>query len=218
MQLTLGEVISLATTFAGRSDFSSSEVSRLANLALLEVANRVYHKPKEATALSNVTGLGNERRITLPADYDGIMSLKFYSTSTDATTGNNVLGAETELTFADYSYLDSFSSTSGAPIRFTVYAGNIELDPIPDSRGSFVMRYLAKQGIMVLSSETPDIDERWQMGWLNKTEELVHRSRGNHQAADSAERRYINYMLATSNDKNTDEFAKGSMRLQLRRS
>lgn len=218
MILSLGDVISLATTFAGRSDFSSSEVSRLANLALTEISNRLYHKPKEALALSNVTGTGGERRIALPSDYDGVISLKFYSTSTDASSGANVLGDETDLDLADVMLLDSFSSISGDPVRYTVYGGNVEIDPIPDSRGSFIMRYLAKQATLILSTETPDLDERWHPGWLDKTEELVHRARSNYGAAAEAERRYINYMVSTPTDRSTDQETKKGMGLWVRKS
>lgn len=217
MILSLGDVISLATTFAGRSDFSSSEVSRLANLALTEVSNRLAHKPKEAFALSNVTGSGDERRIAVPADYDGVVALKFYSTSTDPDTGVNVLGDEVDLTMVDTSLLDSFSSTSGQPTRYTVFAENIELDPIPDSRGSLVLRYAAKQATLVLSTQTPDLDERWHMGWVNKTEELVHRARSNSLGAAEAERRYVNYMTSTPNDRSMDQMARKGMGLWVRK-
>lgn len=216
MILSLGDVISLATTFAGRSDFSASEVSRLANLALTEVSNRLYHKPKEALALSNVTGSGSERRIALPADFDGIVALKFYSSTTNSD-GDNVLGTETDLDLVDTVLLDSFSSTTGAPVRATVYAGNLEIDPIPGSRGSFIMRYQAKQATLVLSTETPDLDERWHPGWLNKTEEYVHRARSNHAAAADAERRYVNYMVSTPNDRTADQQSKKGMGLWMRK-
>jgi hypothetical protein len=197
MLLTLGDVMSMATTFAGRHDLTASETSRLANLAL--------------------TGTGAERRIALPADFDGVVALKYYSTSTDADTGANVLGDELDLRIVDTTLLDSFSSTSGTPQRFALFAGNIELDPIPDSRGSFIMRYMAKQATLVLSSETPDLDERWHPGWLNKTEELVHRSRGNAQGAAEAERRYVNYMVSTPNDRSMEQMAKQGLGLWIKR-
>jgi hypothetical protein len=217
MLLNLGEIISLSTTFAARSDFSTSEVSRLANLALTEVSNRLHHKPKEANALSNVTGTGNERRITLPADFDGVVALKFYSTSTD-DNGDNVLGAETDLEIVDSVLLDSFSSTSGSPVRYCLFAGNIEVDPIPDSRGSFVMRYTAKQPTLILSTETPDLDERWHPGWLWKTAELVNLARSNSAGAADAERRYVNYMVSTPNDRSMEQMAKHGLGLWVRKS
>lgn len=216
MILTLGDVISMATIFAGRSDMSTSEVSRLANLALHEVANRVYHKAKEVTALSNLTGSGGERRVALPDDFDGVINVTYYSTSTD-TLGANVLGTETNLSLVGPDLLDSFTSFAGSPVRYTVYGGFLELDPIPDSRASLIMRYLAKQTTLVVTSETPDLDERWHPGWLNKTEEYVHRARGNHTAAADAERRYVNYMISTPNDRQKEQMAKHGQGLWVRK-
>lgn len=217
MILSLGDVMSMATTFAGRYDFSTSEVSRLANLALTEVNNRVYHKSKEVTAISNLTGAGDERRVALPDDFDGVVGVTYYSTSTN-TLGANVLGADTELAIVGTDLLDSFTSDQGTPQRYTVYAGFLELDPIPDSRGSLIMRYQAKQATLVVTTETPDLDERWHPGWLNKTEEYVHRARGNHQAAADAERRYVNYMVSTPNDRSKEQMAKNVMGMWVKKS
>ena len=159
MLLNLGDVISLSTTFAGRSDFSTSEVSRLANIALTEIANRLHFNPKEATALSNITGAGDERRVGLPSDFDYAVGLKFWSTSTD-DQGENQLDDEYDLDIVDSVMLDSFSSTTGTPLRYTIFGGSIELDPIPGSRGSLVLRYTAKQPTLLVSTETPALDER----------------------------------------------------------
>ena len=217
MLLTLGDVISLVTKFAARSDFSASEVSQLANLALTEVSNRLHHKPKETTAVSNVTGTGNERTVLLPTDFDTVIALKWYSTSTDSA-GVNVLGDALDLTIVDTTLIDSYSSTSGTPARFAVYGGNLEIDPIPDSRGSFVMRYAAKQPTLTLSTSTPTLDERWHPGWLYKTEALVHRARGNYAGADRANMDYVNYMASTPNDRQQEQAAKKGLGLSVRKS
>src|SRR3954468_6721040 len=116
----LGQAISTATGFAGRSDVLTSEGSYYANLALYEVATRVYHKPYEVVALSNLTGGGNERRIAVPTDFDYLLAVKHYSTSTN-TLGVNVLDDERDLDVVQPTLLDSFSSTSGIPERVTVF-------------------------------------------------------------------------------------------------
>ena len=216
MLLTLGDVISTVTKFAGRSDFSASEVSFYANLALTEVSNRLHHKPKETVAFSNVTGDGDERTIRLPSDFDTMLGLKWYSTSTN-TLGVNVLGAEVDLPIVDTSLIDSYSSTSGTPARYAVYGGNLEIDPIPASRGSLVMRYAAKQPTLTLSTETPMLDERWHPGWLYKTEALVHRARGNYAGADRANMDYVNYMISTPNDRQQEQAARHGLNLQVKR-
>lgn len=216
MLLSLGDIISLATTFAGRSDFSTSEVSRLANLALTEVSNRLHYNPKETVAVSNLTGAGDERRIGLPSDFDYAVALKFYSTTTNSDD-ENVLGDEVDLDIVDTVFLDSFSSTSGRPERYTVYGGSLELDPIPNSRGSLILRYTAKQPTLILSTETPALDERWHQGWLWKTTELVNIARGNVTGAQEAERKYVNYMISTPGDRQSEQMAKKGQGLWLRK-
>jgi hypothetical protein len=184
MYLSLGDVISLSTTFAARSDFATSEASKLANIALTEVNNRLHHKPKEAKALSNITGTGSER----------------------------------DLVIVDTVVLDSKSSISGLPERYALYGNTIELDPIPNSRGSLVLRYVAKQQTLILSTATPDLDERWHQGWLWKTAELVALSRSDKQTAADFERRYVNYMVSTPNDRTTEQQAKHGLGLWVRKS
>lgn len=218
MQLSLGDVVSLSTTFVGRTDFAFSEVSRLANMALTEVSSRLHMNPKEVLALSNVTGSGNERRIAVPSDFDYVMGLKFYSTTTDASSGDNILGDAVDLDIVDTVVIDSFSSTSGTPVRYSVYGGFLELDPIPDSRGSLIMRYAAQQRTLLLSTETPDLDEKWHQGWFWKTTQLTHMSRGNLAGGQEAEREYINYMLATPNDRQQEQMAKKGLGLWVRKS
>jgi hypothetical protein len=217
MQLSLGDVVSLSTTFAGRNDYAFSEVSRLANMALTEVSNRLHMNPKEVFALSNVTGTGNERRIAVPQDFDYVMALKFYSSTTD-DDGNNVLGEETDLDIVDSVVIDSFSSTSGPPARYSVYGQYIELDPIPSSRGSLIMRYAAQQRTLLLSNETPDLDEKWHQGWLWKTVQFTNMARSNTAGAQEAERNYVNYMVSTPNDRQQEQMAKKGLGVWLRRS
>jgi hypothetical protein len=80
------------------------------------------------------------------------------------------------------------------------------------------MRYLAKQEILILSTSTPDLDERWHLGWLYKTEELVNRARGNNAGGDAAERRYVNFMVSTPNDRSmTQGTVRNAQGIYLRR-
>jgi hypothetical protein len=217
MILSLGEVMSLATHFAGRSDFATSEASRLANLALTEVTSRIPHAPKEAMALSNFTGTGNEFSVALPADFGGVTGLIWYSSSTDPDSGENILDEKVELQIRDSAFLDSRSSTSGVPEYYTLYGGVLELDPAPSSRGSMILRYEANQPALVLSADTPALDERWHMGWVYKTTELVHRARSNSAAAAEAAGMYVNYMVSTPNDRTMEQFARSGMGLQLKK-
>ena len=218
MILTLGNVISTATMFAARNDMAASEVSFYANLALTEIQNRTNYNPKEAKAVSNFTGTGNEREVELPTDFDGAVGLKWYSTSTDADTGENILGDEVALVPVDTTIFDSFSSVSGTPFRYALYGNRMELDPIPDSRGSLVLRYVAKQETLVLSTATPDLDERWHPGWMYLTTAHVARARSDKQTASEYDRMYVNYMISTPNDRTTEQMDKHGLGLSVRKS
>jgi hypothetical protein len=218
MQLTLGNVMSLSTTFAARHDMTASEVSMLANLALSEVNSRLHHKPKEAKAVSSVTGGGDERELELPTDFDGSVSLTFYSTTTDPDSGANILGDKVHLAIVDTTIIDSRSSISGLPERYALYGNRIEIDPIPNSRGSFELRYLAKQETLVLSTSTPDLDERWHPGWMYLTAAHVARARSDKQTASEYDRMYVNYMVSTPNDRTVEQMDKQGLGLYVRKS
>jgi hypothetical protein len=218
MQLTLGNVMSLSTTFAARSDMAASEVSMLANLALSEVNSRLHHKPKEAKAVSSVTGGGDERELELPNDFDGSASLVWYSTTTDEDSGANILGERIHLSIVDTTIIDSNSSISGQPARYAIYGNRIEIDPIPNSRGSFEIRYLAKQETLVLSTSTPDLDDRWHPGWMYLTAAHVARARSDKQTASEYDRMYVNYMVSTPNDRIVEQTDKQGLGLSVRKS
>jgi hypothetical protein len=218
MLLTLGNTMSLATTFAARQDMAASEVSLLANLALSEVQNRINYNSKEAKAVSSVTGGGDERELELPTDFDGSVSLTFYSTTTDPDSGANILGDKVHLAIVDTTIIDSRSSISGLPERYALYGNRIEIDPIPNSRGSFELRYLAKQETLVLSTSTPDLDERWHPGWMYLTAAHVARARSDKQTASEYDRMYVNYMVSTPNDRTVEQMDKQGLGLYVRKS
>jgi hypothetical protein len=218
MLLTLGNTMSLATTFAARQDMAASEVSLLANLALSEVQNRINYNSKEAKAVSSVTGGGDERELELPTDFDGSVSLTFYSTTTDPDSGANILGDKVHLAIVDTTIIDSRSSISGLPERYALYGNRIEIDPIPNSRGSFELRYLAKQETLVLSTSTPDLDDRWHPGWMYLTAAHVARARSDKQTASEYDRMYVNYMVSTPNDRIVEQTDKQGLGLSVRKS
>ena len=56
MQLNLTQIASTATAFnQGRLDYSLSECSFYANIALSEVATRIQHQPLDGIAISSTT-------------------------------------------------------------------------------------------------------------------------------------------------------------------
>ena len=209
MILTLGDIISYATTLAGgRLDWSASECSFYANLAAQQVADQVWHQPLEALAYSSTTS--GENRVSLPSDFDSPIALS--NLSTDGVTGGRQLRMETG------DWIDSQSTVDNAePEVYALYSTWMELWPSPDSAYSLVLRYRARQGTLVASTATPSFDQRWHQGWLYKTAELLEASRGNPDGEAMNRNRYVTFMNSIKDDRTLRQQAKGGMRLRYQR-
>jgi hypothetical protein len=207
MQLNLLDVISRATTLAGaRRDIAVSEVSFWANVAAAEIYGQVWHTPLEALAISSTTS--GENRISLPSDFDGMISLS--NLSTQGVIGGRQLAPSTG------DQIDSKVTADFAePEVYALYSSWMELYPTPDSSYSLQLRYWAKQPTITDSTGTPAFDERWHPGWLYKTAELLEARSGNPEGEALARNRYVNYMSSQRDDKTMRQQAKGiSLRFQ----
>lgn len=224
MILNLGDICSMATQYAGgRIDWSLSEASRYANMAYSEVATRInMHRPKEALAISSTTSGGN--RIALPTDYDYSVAFTLYTSSVVTsviTIPNNPqqlpLGSiftivsnvvPIPLRQRDARWLDSQtlgdnngnSGVNGIPEAYIPYGSWLELWPSPTSAYSILLRYMSKAPIMVASTDTPVLDERWHAAILYKTVELLEGSRNNVEGEMLARNRYLSYVASTPTD------------------
>lgn len=201
--LTLAQVASAATRMAGgRSDWALSEVSLYANIALSEICGVIQHTPAEALALSSTTS--GEARYALPQDYHSGIALTLYQGSSSTNTSSHYT-TTIPLRQRDARWVDAQPVTNtvtpGVPSDYVPYATWLELYPSPNSAYSLQLRYLAKQPVLVQSSETPFIDERWHPGWLYKTIELLEASRNNVEGEAIARNRYINYMQSQPTDR-----------------
>ena len=204
MILNLGTIMSAATNFAGgRLDYSVSEASMYVNWAYAEVATRInYHRGKQAIAVSSTTSGGN--RIALPTDFDYATALTAYigSGSTQSSCGTTVI----PLRQRDARWIDSqtvegdtgtTNSTPGIPDAYVIYSSWLELWPSPNSAYSMQLRYITKAPVLVNSTDTPVIDERWHTAILYKTIELLEGSRNNVEGELLARNRYLNYVSST---------------------
>ena len=201
--LTLGQICSTATTFCqGRGDWALSEATLYANLALSEIMAVVQHTPAESLALSSTTS--GEARYAWPTDFHSAIAVTLLQGSTSTNTSSHYTSA-IPLRQHDIRWLDAQtvanSVTPGVPSDYVPYATWLELYPSPNSAYSLQLRYLAKQPVLIESSETPVLDERWHPGWLYKTMELLEGSRGNVEGEAVARNRYLNYMNAQPTDK-----------------
>lgn len=207
MILSLGDVISQATTLAGgRNDRTASDVSFWANLSAVEVFNQVYMVPLESLAVSSTTS--GENRYTLPSDFDAPISL----------SNKSWVGDEgRQLDQVEAQWISSQRTTSGPPRNYAIYGGYLELWPPPDSSYSLELRYYAKQPVMMESNATPRFDERWHLGWLYKTAAMLELSRDNPGGASVQLNLYQSYMNSIPNDLAAKQRAKAGMSLRYQR-
>lgn len=215
---SLGELCSTATQFSGgRNDWSLSEASRFANMAYSEVYNRVGHVPLEAVAISSTTS--GEARYQVPTDWNYGIALTLYQGSTStATTGTSNSTTVIRLRQQDANWIDAQTlSPSGVPEAYVQYATWVELWPSPNSAYSMQLRYAVKPQILVASTDTLSLDERWQSAVLYKTVELLEGSRNNVEGEAIARNRYLNFCAVTQTDKSLQQRDRNGMSLRFGR-
>lgn len=216
--LSLGEICSTATTFAGgRNDWNLSEASRYANMAYSEVYNRIGHVPLEAVAISSTTS--GEQRYQIPTDFNyGIALTLFQGSTSTATTGTSNSTTVIRLRQQDANWIDAQTlSPSGVPEAYVQYASWLELWPSPNSAYSMQLRYATKPQTLVQSTDTLSLDERWQSAVLYKTVELLEASRNNVEGEAIARNRYLNFAAVTQTDKSLQQRDRNGMNLRFGR-
>jgi hypothetical protein len=212
--LNLGELSSMATTFAGgRLDWAPSEVSRYVNMAYSEVKSRqgLVHTQAEAIAVSSTTS--GENRIAFPADFDYPLGITMYVGSWSTATSSNATRTVT-LIPRDANWVDAQTLQIGEPENYVYYGTSIELYPSPNSAYSLQMRYRTQSQVLVNSTDTPNLDERWHSAVLYKTVEILEASRNNPEGEALANRRYLNYVTTTMTDASAKQRDRTGMSLR----
>lgn len=198
--LNLGTICSTATTFAGgRNDWTLSEASLYANMAYSEIKSRtgITHTQSEAIAVSSTTS--GENRIALPADFDYPLAITMYVGSSSTATQSHTT-ATVALVPKDVRWVDGQTLASGTPDSYVYYGTSIELFPSPNSAFSLVMRYRTQSPLLVSSTDTPVLDERWHSAILYKTVAILEASRNNVEGEAIANNRYLQYVQTTITD------------------
>lgn len=217
--LSLGQVCSMATTFAGgRNDFALSEASLYANLALEQVveAAGTRHGPRESIAVSSTTSGGN--RIALPSDFAAPIALTLYVGSSSTNTLSRTT-ATVPLRQRDTPFLDAQDNefTTGEPQYYAPFATWLELFPSPNSAYSLQLRYVARQPTLINSTDTPALSAPWHQAWAYKTIALVEASRNNPEGEQIAEARFRNYVATIPTDLAQKQFDRRSMSVRFGR-
>lgn len=198
--LNLGQLCSTATTFAGgRLDWALSEVSLYCNLAYSEVKSRqgLTHTQSEAIAISSTTS--GENRIAFPADFDYPLAITMYVGSS-STVSRSHTTRTVSLVPRDARWVDAQTLASGEPDSYVYYGTSIELFPSPNSAYSLQLRYRTQSPLLVASTDTPVLDERWHSAILYKTVAILEASRNNPEGEALANNRYLQYVNTTITD------------------
>lgn len=199
----LAQFASMATTFAGgRLDWSLSEVSQYVNIAVSDLANRVGHTPLEAIAVSSTTS--GVKRYQLPTDFDRAVALTMYvgsnSTATSSNQTETIVLRQMDARWIDAQDLED-TGNAGKPEAYLQYATWFSLFPSPSSAYSLQLRYFAKPGTLIASTDTPALDERWHAAVMFRTVELLEGSRGNIEGEALARNRYLNAVAGMPTDR-----------------
>jgi hypothetical protein len=213
MILSLAQLASRATEMAGgRMDWDLSNASFWVNTALQEVAQVAGHYPKEAIAVSSTTS--GENRYSLPTDYDYLISAVLYEPSNStATTSRSTLAWP--LIGMDANWADGFSlPNTGVPTHYVLYGNWVELYPSPTSAQSLQMRYMSKHPVLIESTATVALDDRWHLAVLYKSVELLEASRNNVEGEAIARNRYLNYVMTVPTDRQLKQRDRNAMRLR----
>lgn len=153
----LGQVMSFATSAIGnRSDIAASTVSVYANQAAIDINYAVEPQEMEAIAVSSTTS--GENKITLPTDFQALLSLS-----------NISLAPNQLLVKKNYMDIDSRTTVVAAPQHYVLYDTWLELYPSPDSSYSLQMRYQSRPSVLTLPTATPSFDTRFSIAWMYKT-------------------------------------------------
>jgi len=216
--LTLGQVMSMGTTLAGgRNDFSSSEASTWANLALeqIVVVQGGHHAPRESIAISSTTSGGN--RIGLPTDFGYPIAFTLYQgSSSTATTGSrNTFTIPLRQRDSAWADAQDGQTIGGIPDAYVLYGSWLELFPSPNSAYSLQLRYGADQATLIQSTDTPQLSARFHQAWLYKTAELFHAARGDVDGEAMARNRYLNYVSTLETDPALKQHDRRSMNVRV---
>lgn len=201
--LTVGQIVSRATELSlGRGDWTLSDATFWLNQAYSQMVAVVGHTPLEALAVSSTTS--GENRYALPLDFGSAIAVTLYAGSSSTATTSHYTSV-IPLRQQDPRWIDAQTLTNtvtpGVPSDYIQYASWLELYPSPNSAYSIQMRYNAKPSTLVNSSDTPALDERWQLGLIYKTNELLEASRGNLEYEAMARNRYLDFMNSQPTDR-----------------
>lgn len=187
---TLSDIVSNATAGLGnRSDIALSKASFWANEAQRQVWDVMPHDLAEVIAISSTTA--NEDKVAFPTDFQELLQVSRLSSS-----GNEPLQQ------INIENATSWSTSTGEPTHYLLYADWLELRPTPGSAYSIELRYRKQLSEMTALTALPSVSTRLRYAVYLKTKELLADNvvRSPELAAE-AQAQYIAYMRSTPSDR-----------------
>lgn len=182
MQITLTKCFSLVTQLQqGRTDYTPSELSDYANLALVDITTSIEMRSLQSHAVSSTTSGGSW--LTFPTGAHYVTSIS--NLSLVATDSRKTL---VPTTLVD---LDSRSTEVGVPERFALSRDSLLFWPSADSAYSFQIRFQERVDTVVSSTSTPNIDERYHYPWVLRTAAIAAAMRNDVDGEQIAQARYL---------------------------
>jgi hypothetical protein len=187
---TLSDIVSNATAGLGnRSEIALSTASFWANEAQRQVWDAMPHDLAEVIAISSTTV--NEDKIAFPTDFQELLHVSSLSA-----------GGNEPLEQINIENAVSWSTATGEPTHYLLYADWLELRPIPDSAYSIQLRYRKQLSDMTALAAHPSVSTRLRYAVFLKTKELLADNviRSPELAAE-AQAQYLSYMRSTPSDR-----------------
>lgn len=190
MNLTLAQINSLVTTYnGGRNDYSTSELSLFANMALDELCNRVAMQSLDSLTVSSSTS--GDSYLTRPASCNYVTSVSNLSLAP---------GSGRTLSPVTPEWIDSNATQVGIPVKYAEYRNQILLWPSADSTYSFQIRFQEKVPPLLTSSQTPAIDTRYHDAVAFRAAALAAAARNDLDQESVNQARYLGFIGATPSD------------------
>jgi len=191
MELTLGQMMSMVTTFnQGRTDYSTSDLSLYCNMALSELCDRVEMQSLDSFTVSSTTS--GTSQLTIPT------GCRFITSISNLSVAPRTL--ERTLAPTDWAEVDSRETQVGQPSRYALYRNQILLWPSADSAYSIQVRFQEQVPVLVSSTSTAAIDAKWHMAIAFRATALAAAARNDLEGEAVAQARYLGFVQSAPTD------------------
>lgn len=218
MQLTLAEISSMVTRLnQGRNDYSTSELSLYANMALYELCEQHRMKGRERLTSCPVASLGFDRstgyeKLVTPNSngaYPSVIISILNPSEPPGSPGRSLKPASID-------WVTSRSTASGVPTHYAWFQEEVNLWPSCNSSTMlFEVRYIAKPETMVASTSTPCVDPKWHPAIAYRAAAIAAATRNDLEQEAINQARYISFVNSMPPDEEIRQRHQGGFGVSL---